>query len=694
MRTRACFWVLLIIGVSHVGPGIAAADDGWMQPGVRVWYLGAVDGGGVISSNAEEAYLIDAVVGTSAHLVHHSALNQWSAPRTEETSTYPLTDMGPCWIHPLRLQTLAAGDHWLGQEITLVVRSTTYASLPFQFLPARALIGLAPQRGIVKLSYMIPGFSTGNAYFDADTGILLYYHTLWGATKMFFVLAEINYDFASQTRFLEDDGPHTGFKSFVSEQSLGSSWGVGGGSVIIQSLVETRYGSTVEMRVMSSISSAYGSKSADENHCFFGDVPVVKAIDATQAPNYPPDQWTPFGEYLWWWLPPIGPQTQTINVIDVSMARAVDQSLTFTATAEPQRFFFSKLWFDNHGYLTAFAAKDPTIGLDVRPGDMYFQNGTTVDGLEYYRNVMALQPSVHPRGDFTGDLKSDILWRHSTGGDVWLWPMNGAARTAETYVRTVSDTNWEIRGLGDQTGDAKADVLWRNKVNGQIYFWPMDGTTVLSETYVATVDPAYDIVGTGDYNGDGKSDILWRHLTNGEVWIWLMNGATPLSEMYVDTVDPGYVVKGSGDLNGDTKADIVWHHGTRGEVWVWLMNGTNRTSQTYVGTVGDVGYKIVGVADHTGDGKADILWHHATRGEVWIWPMNGTTRVSQTYVDTVPDTGYQIVSNGDYNGDGKADILWHHATRGEVWVWLMDGTTKVSQTWVATVPEVGYRIVK
>jgi hypothetical protein len=297
-------------------------------------------------------------------------------------------------------------------------------------------------------------------------------------------------------------------------------------------------------------------------------------------------------------------------------------------------------------------------------------------------------------GDFTGDLKSDILWRHATRGEVWLWPMDGAARTAETLVRTVSDTDFEIRGVGDQNGDGKADILWRNKTNGQIYFWPMDGSTPLSETYVATVDPAYDIVGTGDYDGDGKSDILWRHLTNGDLWMWLMNGATPLAETYVATVDPGYVVKGSGDLNGDKKADIVWHHATTGDVWVWLMNGTIRASETFVGAVPDVGYQIVGVADHTGDGKADLLWHHATRGEVWIWPMNGTTVVSESYVDTVPDTGYQIVGSGDYNGDTKADILWHHATRGEVWVWLMNGVTKVSETWVATVPEIGYQIVK
>jgi uncharacterized protein YkwD len=297
------------------------------------------------------------------------------------------------------------------------------------------------------------------------------------------------------------------------------------------------------------------------------------------------------------------------------------------------------------------------------------------------------------RFDFDGDLKSDVLWRHAALGDVWLWPMDGPARTAETYVRTVPDTNWEIRGLGDQDGDGKADLLWRNKVDGQVYFWPMDGATPLGEIYVATVDPAYDIVGTGDFSGDGQSDILWRHLTTGDVWIWLMDGPTPVSQVYVDRVDPGYVVKGVGDLDANGKADIVWRHAAGG-VWVWMMNGAARLSQTWVATVPDAAYQIVGLADHTGDGKADLLWHHAARGEVWLWTMNGATRAAETWVATVPDADYRIAGYGDYDGDGKADILWHHATRGEVWVWLMNGTVKITETWVATVPDTGYRIVK
>ena len=339
------------------------------------------------------------------------------------------------------------------------------------------------------------------------------------------------------------------------------------------------------------------------------------------------------------------------------------------------------------------------LPVGTRPLSVHF---TPDDAVNYTTADASVSITVGPivvgtvYSDFDHDLKSDILWRHATQGDLWLWPMDGPARVSESFVRTLPDIDWEIRGLGDQSGDGKADILWRNKVDGRIYLWPMDGSTPVAEFYVATVDPAYDIVGTGDFDGDGKSDILWRHTTWGDVWVWLMDGATsqPGGKVYIDRVDPAYVVKGVGDLDADTKADIVWHHATTGEVWVWPMNGTTRLDQVWVGRVPDVGYQIVGVADHTGDGKADLLWHHATWGEAWLWEMDGVARVSETWVATVPETDYRVMATGDYDGDGMADILWHHATRGEVWVWLMDGTAKRSETWVSTVPELGYQIVK
>ena len=53
------------------------ADIGWMQKGVRVWYFGGVSSGGVTSSDAEEAYLIESIEGTDVRMTHHAAQNWW-----------------------------------------------------------------------------------------------------------------------------------------------------------------------------------------------------------------------------------------------------------------------------------------------------------------------------------------------------------------------------------------------------------------------------------------------------------------------------------------------------------------------------------------------------------------------------------------------------------------------------------------
>ena len=149
-------------------------------------------------------------------------------------------------------------------------------------------------------------------------------------------------------------------------------------------------------------------RSGGENYCFFGDVPVLKRIDATQAGNVLPEQWNDFGQYLWWWLPPTvtGAQAvtaageratvaaQMIDVFDVPMTKTSDQPLTYTANESPQRFHFSMLRFDDRGYMTEFSALDPSSGLSIQPGDFIFQNGISVDGPDYYRTEMET-PAAH-----------------------------------------------------------------------------------------------------------------------------------------------------------------------------------------------------------------------------------------------------------------------------------------------------------
>jgi len=300
--------------------------------------------------------------------------------------------------------------------------------------------------------------------------------------------------------------------------------------------------------------------------------------------------------------------------------------------------------------------------------------------------------SVHTtRGDATGDGRADIVWRHASRGEVWLWPMNGSAPSGPRCVGAVADTRWRIAGLGDLNGDGKADILWRHQTTGGVSLWTMNGASVSAEQYVGAASTDFDVAGVADYTGDGKADILWRHQTTGELYLWQMNGASIVANTRIGTAPIAYTVVGSADANGDGKADILWQHQSNGEVWLWLMNGPTPLSQTCLGVVAG-GFRISGFADFGGDGKADVLWRHDTTGDVWVWTMNGSSIAGMTHTATVGDTGFRVAGVGDYDGDGKSDVLWHHAVTGAVWVWRMNGGAIASLAQVSTVADVGYQI--
>jgi hypothetical protein len=158
------------------------------------------------------------------------------------------------------------------------------------------------------------------------------------------------------------------------------------------------------------------------------------------------------------------------------------------------------------------------------------------------------------------------------------------------------DPAYDIVGTGDFNGDGKSDILWRHTTLGDVWIWLMDGATRKpgGQVYIDRVDPGYVVKGVGDLDANGKADIVWHHATLGEVWIWTMNGPTRTAETWVATVpDTDYRLVGTGDYDGDGKADLLWHHAVRGEVWVWQMNGPVKFSETWVATVPDVGYQVV-----------------------------------------------------------------------------------------------------
>jgi hypothetical protein len=595
MKKVLVLCMLLALALSLDGSSVWAVDVGWMQKGVRVWYFGAV--GTTTSSDAEEAYLFKAVDGNNVQVTKHSAIDHWGTPNAADTGTYPFLDKGPCWIHPQKLQTLQSGDTWKGQVIATVLReSHTYNSFKAQFsfpyllLPIKALFDLSPQRNLVKIVYYINQFSTGIAYFDADTGLLLLYETSNGFVTAFFLLSEINYDFATQRAFAEDTGPHTGFKSEAIETSTSG----GANYVMIQSSVETRYGSTVQMWVSTSENSY---SPPYENYCFFDSVPVLRRINMTEASNKPPEQWNAYGEYLWWWVPAGALQKSTINVFGVPMTRTGTNPYTFTATEQPQGvFYFTKLWFGTDGYMTAFSARDSRTLLNIEPGQTNFTNLTTVKGLNYYKNTMGIATPAAP---------TELLYASFSGFGLWKWdgsawslitsdkPQNMVASGATLYGDFGTLGLWKYDGGSwsqltpdnPETMAASGSTLYASF--GRLGLWKWNG----SSWSLLTPDSPQNLVASGSIvYGDFGSLGLWKH--DGTSWSRLTtdnpeNMAASGTTLYVD-FGPIGLWKHDGtnwsQLTSDNPESIAVSgsmlYGDFGTLGLWKWNGSSWTQLT------------------------------------------------------------------------------------------------------------------
>ena len=70
--------------------------------------------------------------------------------------------------------------------------------------------------------------------------------------------------------------------------------------------------------------------------------------------------------------------------------------------------------------------------------------------------------------------------------------------------------DWHLIDTGDFNGDARSDLLWRHD-GGTVGTWHMNGATVISTQAFANAPLDWHIQGAADFNGDGKTDLLWRH---------------------------------------------------------------------------------------------------------------------------------------------------------------------------------------
>ena len=289
-----------------------------------------------------------------------------------------------------------------------------------------------------------------------------------------------------------------------------------------------------------------------------------------------------------------------------------------------------------------------------------------------------VQLTVRPdaANDFNGDGRSDILWRHDSGLVTnWLGNPSGGFASNHSNVSTNVATSWQVAGAGDFNGDGKDDILWRHD-SGLITDWLGTANGSFADNYAnaaANVATSWQVAGVGDFDGDGKDDILWRH-DSGLISDWLGEADGGFGDNFANAsanVATSWKVIGTGDFNGDGKDDILWRH-DGGLITNWLGEADGGFADNYANAAANVAtsWHIAGIGDFNGDGKDDILWRHDSGLLTnWLGEADGGFAPNNGNAWANVDTSWQVAATGDYNGDGRDDILWRHSS-GLVTDWL------------------------
>ncbi|WUH93535.1 VCBS repeat-containing protein [Streptomyces sp. NBC_00433] len=166
-------------------------------------------------------------------------------------------------------------------------------------------------------------------------------------------------------------------------------------------------------------------------------------------------------------------------------------------------------------------------------------------------------------GDFAG--VSNMAAGVSFTDEAYPELLISAGGTLYNYVRGPVTTGWSYNLMvapGDLSGDGKSDLLARNS-SGQLYLFKGTGTGTgyTSRTLVSSGWSGYNaIIGAGDMSGDGRADILARS-TDGTLYLFkgTGNAAAPFAGRIKLSAGFGAYNKiaTAGDIDGNGLADLL-----------------------------------------------------------------------------------------------------------------------------------------
>ena len=242
--------------------------------------------------------------------------------------------------------------------------------------------------------------------------------------------------------------------------------------------------------------------------------------------------------------------------------------------------------------------------------------------------------------DWDRDGHQDIVTRQNSTGELWLYP-GQSVRGLSSAQRVRIGSGWNGYtpfGLADWDRDGHQDIVVRHDSTGDLWLYPGQSVRGMSSAPRVLIGGGwkeYTAFGVADWDRDGHQDILARQYDTGDLWLYpgqSIRGVSSAPRVWLGGGWNSFSSFDVADWDRDGHQDVLARDNDNGYLWLYpgqSVRGVSGTPRVLIGW-GWGGYGSFGVADWDRDGHQDIVTRYDANGYLWLYPGQSIRGVSST----------------------------------------------------------------